>query len=291
MRHVYECHLRWADLDSLGHINNVVYVDYLQEARVSLMRAMLGERRDDLAEGVVVVRHEVTYLAPLGFRFEPVSIECWVTEMRAATFTMAYEVFHEQDDGTRTVYLRATTVLTPYVFALERPRRLSREEKAALAPYVEEPFGPRTSRIPPLERRAAHRFPLYVRFSDVDVYRHVNNVKYFEYLQEARVRQMAALTKGSGFAGLTFVTAQTDVDYRLPILLRHEPYDVWSAIIGVGNRSMTIESEIADDDQVLARARVTVVFFDAETQRSAEPPPQVRDLLRSAVATGHPAAG
>ena len=284
MRHVYECHLRWADLDSLGHINNVVYVDYLQEARVSLMRAMVGDRDDDLTEGVVVVRHEVSYRAPLGFRFEPVSIECWVTEVRAATFTMAYEVFHHRDDGTRTVYLRATSVLTPYVFAQERPRRLSAEEKSTLEHYLEPSFGPRTARIPPLERHTAHRFPLYVRFSDVDVYRHVNNVKYFEYLQEARVRQMAELTRGTDFARPAFVVAQTDVDYRLPILLRHDPYDVWSSIIAVGNRSMTIESEIADGDQVLSRGRVTVVFFDLATQRSTAPPAVLRDLLVAAAA-------
>ena len=271
--------MRWADLDSLGHINNVVYVDYLQEARVSLIRTLLGERRDDLAEGVVVVRHEVTYLAPLAFRFRPVSIECWVTEVRAATFTMAYEVFHEQPDGTRTVYLRATTVLTPYVFSAERPRRLTAEEKAALEPYVEESFGAATTRIPPLERAGAHRFPLHVRFSDVDVYRHVNNVKYFEYFQEARVRQMADLTRGTDFDRPAFVVAQTDVDYRRPILLREAPYDVWSAIIAVGTRSMTIESEIADGEQMLARARVTVVFFDPATQRSVMPSTELRDLL------------
>src|SRR5215467_663306 len=28
-RHIYYCPLRWADMDSLGHVNNVVYVDYL----------------------------------------------------------------------------------------------------------------------------------------------------------------------------------------------------------------------------------------------------------------------
>ncbi len=42
MRHVYRCPTRWADLDLLGHVNNVVYVDYLQEARVDLVRTMLG---------------------------------------------------------------------------------------------------------------------------------------------------------------------------------------------------------------------------------------------------------
>ena len=31
--------MRWADLDLLGHVNNVVYVDYLQEARVDMMRS------------------------------------------------------------------------------------------------------------------------------------------------------------------------------------------------------------------------------------------------------------
>ena len=59
-RHLYHCPLRWADMDQLGHVNNVTYVDYLQEARVDMLRvhppAPGGE---ELAEGVVVVRHEV----------------------------------------------------------------------------------------------------------------------------------------------------------------------------------------------------------------------------------------
>ena len=62
---------------------------------------------------------------------------CWVVRVRAASFTMAYEIFDEHDDGSRTVYLRATTVLTPFVFSHERPRRLSAEEREALAPAAE----------------------------------------------------------------------------------------------------------------------------------------------------------
>ena len=80
------CPLAWADLDLLGHVNNVTYVDYLQEARVDMFRTHAPDSRaDDLAEGVVVVRHEVTYVSPLTFSFEPVTIECWVTEVRAAS--------------------------------------------------------------------------------------------------------------------------------------------------------------------------------------------------------------
>ena len=226
--------MRWADLDLLGHVNNVTYVDYLQEARVDMLRSH-GRRAEgeELTEGVVVVRHEVTYLAPLLFRFRPVKIECWVTEIRAATFTMAYEIYHDDLDdpddaddagGGRRVYLRASTLLSPYVFANEMPRRLSEEEREALTVYLEPAERVRPARFE-VPRTDDGHYAVHVRFSDVDVYGHVNNVKYFEYLQEARIRWMAAVTRGLEVPPIHIVVAQTDVDYRRPILLRQEPYD------------------------------------------------------------------
>src|ERR1700755_1212714 len=72
--------MRWADMDLLGHVNNVVYVDYLQEARVDMLRTHgRAARTGDLAEGVVVVRQEVSYLAPVNFRCQSDA----VTRLRA----------------------------------------------------------------------------------------------------------------------------------------------------------------------------------------------------------------
>ena len=75
-----------------------------------------------------------------------------------------------------------------------------------------------------------HRYDCHVRFSDVDVYGHVNNVKYFEYFMEARILFTARLWRGLTDDGppVTMVTARSDVDYKLPILFRPEPYDAWS---------------------------------------------------------------
>jgi acyl-CoA thioester hydrolase len=274
--------MRWADLDQLGHVNNVVYVDYLQEARVDLLRAH-GRGPRALADGLVVVRHEVTYLKPLTFDFRPVSIECWVTDIKAATFTMAYEIFHETPspdgaDRERLVYARATTVLTPFVFAEERPRRITAEERTALEVHLEPDQRPRR-RTPPLPDPVTSTYPIHVRFSDVDVYGHVNNVKYFEYLQEARFAMVRDLVPLRRFS---VVVAQTDVDYVQPLLFRAEPYECRTSITRVGARSMTIESEIRDSDRVLARARVVVVFFDLAGGRSTEPDPEVRDVLVAA---------
>ena len=289
MRHVYECPMRWADMDLQGHVNNVVYVDYLQEARVDMLRVHAKrEATGELAEALVVVRHEVHYRAPLTYDFKPVSIECWVTNIRAASFTMAYEVFHEdpaQPEGRR-VYLRATTVLTPFIFESERPRRLSEGERAALTMYVEEsPPWADPARLGGESRRdKVGHYPVHVRFSDVDVYGHVNNVKYFEYFMEARILFTARLWKGLAEQGMPaqMVTARTDVDYKIPILFRPEPYDVWSWLTHVGERSMVIASEIIDGDRLLARARVAMVFVDPATSRPAAPPPEVRERLLAA---------
>jgi acyl-CoA thioester hydrolase len=141
VRHVYPCPLRWADMDSLGHVNNVTYVDYLQEARVDMFAIHApASGGEDLAEGVVVVRHEVEFLTPLVFRAEPVRVEAWITRIRAASFTMACEILDEMPDGSRAVYARALTVLTPFVFAEERPRRVRPEERAVLERFLEPGF-------------------------------------------------------------------------------------------------------------------------------------------------------
>jgi acyl-CoA thioester hydrolase len=277
--------MRWADLDQLGHVNNVVYVDYLQEARVDMLRAH-GRGTGALAEGLVVVRHEVTYLKPLTYDFRPVSIECWVTDIKAASFTMAYEIFHDAPstdgaDGDRTVHLRASTVLTPFVFAEERPRRITAEERETLEGHLEPDKQPRR-RTPPLPEEVTSSYPIHVRFSDVDVYGHVNNVKYFEYLQEARMSMLRELVPLRQF---NLVVAQTDVDYLQPLLFRAEPYECRTSITRVGTRSMTVECEIRDGDRVLARARVVVVFFDLAGRRSAEPDSEVHDVL---LAASHP---
>ena len=280
MRHVYRCPLRWADLDLLGHVNNVTYVDYLQEARVDMFRTHApASRADDLAEGVVVVRHEVTYVSSLTFRQQPISIECWVTELRGASFTMAYEVYDEDEHGERRVYLRARTLLTPYVFATERPRRLHADEREALGRLLEPAERSRPERAGEPVEVPGGLYPVHVRFSDVDVYGHVNNVKYFEYFQEARIHLLMAQEALGGGDGMHLVVAQTDVDYRRPILFRPEPYDCRTWLSRVGRTSAVFESVVLDGDEVLARARVVGVCIDSATGRPAPVPDAYRRAL------------
>jgi len=288
VRHTYECPVRWADMDMLQHVNNVTYVDYLQEARIDMfMSHPEFSGGEDLAEGVVVVRHELEFVAPLLFRSRSVMVDAWITEIRAGSFTMAYEVYDEAEGGAdRKVYLRASSVLAPFVFASERPRRISELERDVLARYLA-PAEPR-SPVPDVGS-GRHVYPLRVRWSDVDAYGHVNNVKYIEYFQEARIRYMMQLHEdGDAFGSI--VVARTDVDYRRPILFRLAPYEVHSWVSHVGRTSFVISAEIRDPEgeagRVLASSRVVVVGFDRETQRAATLTPDHRERLLAEVKAG-----
>ncbi|WP_316311239.1 acyl-CoA thioesterase, partial [Clavibacter michiganensis] len=89
-------------MDAYGHVNNVVFLRYLEEARIDF----LFRPEKDFKQGSVVARHEIDYKRQLVHRHHPVDIELWVTEIRAASFTLTYEV----KDGD-VVYVHASTVI------------------------------------------------------------------------------------------------------------------------------------------------------------------------------------
>ncbi|MGW1134510.1 acyl-CoA thioesterase [Streptomyces griseoluteus] len=129
MRHIYRCPLRWADMDAYGHVNNVVFLRYLEEARIDF----LFRPDKDFQQGSVVARHEIDYKRQLVHRHDPVDVELWITEIRAASFTITYEV-----KDADTVYVRASTVVVPFDFEAQRPRRITAEEREFLQEYRDE---------------------------------------------------------------------------------------------------------------------------------------------------------
>jgi len=132
-RHVHEFQVRFGDIDVLGHVNNCRYLTYLEDARVEMFR--LDPQRDGLEPflGLVVSRHEIDYLRPLLFGPYKKRVETWVTDLRAASFTLAYEV---RDDDR--VYVTARSVIVAYDVEKSRPRRLTDAELAFLQRYLQD---------------------------------------------------------------------------------------------------------------------------------------------------------
>ncbi|WP_170860969.1 acyl-CoA thioesterase [Trujillonella endophytica] len=135
MRHTVQVPMRWSDMDAYGHVNNVVFLQYFEMARVDLFfeRASL-EERTGLRRGTVVASHEIRYRLPVVYSARPLDVHIWVSGVRAAAFTCHYEVF----DGPR-LAVTGSTLLVPYDFDLGRPRRITPDEKEFLARWTDEP--------------------------------------------------------------------------------------------------------------------------------------------------------
>ena len=115
-------------MDAYGHVNNVAFLSYLEEARVDMLFVHARNHgAERLAEGVVI-RNEIDYRRPLAFRPDPIRIETWVTAIGNASFQLAYDV-RDQD----AIYATASTVLALQANSNAAPRRLVAQEKAVLA--------------------------------------------------------------------------------------------------------------------------------------------------------------
>jgi acyl-CoA thioester hydrolase len=133
MRHTFPCQVRWSDLDAFGHVNNVVFHTYLQEARVDfLFRHAASLGAGGMSEGVVIARQEIDHTAPLEFTSRPMWVETWVSHIGGASFTLDYEVRDED-----TVYARAKSICVAYELATKSARRLTEAERGMLANYLE----------------------------------------------------------------------------------------------------------------------------------------------------------
>ncbi|WP_369208383.1 acyl-CoA thioesterase [Streptomyces sp. PU-14G] len=137
MRHSYACPLRWSDMDAFGHVNNTVYLRYLEEARIDFL-ALAARVADPEAftGGTVVARHEIDYLRQLVHRADPVVVELWVVKLTAASVTFAYEIKDAAGGGGP--YVRARTVVVPYNIKEGYPRRLSPAERSFLEGYFDD---------------------------------------------------------------------------------------------------------------------------------------------------------
>jgi acyl-CoA thioester hydrolase len=122
-------------MDAFGHVNNVTFRTYMQEARTGMLFA--GEAAahiPDLIKGVVVSRHEIDYRRPLEWRPEPIEVDVWTAQVKPSSFVLRYEI---RDQLAGVVLAEALTVLVPFDLGAGRPRRVSPGERDFLSRYLE----------------------------------------------------------------------------------------------------------------------------------------------------------
>ena len=282
MRYIHRAPLRWSDLDAQGHINNSLFVDYLQEARTGFL--LSGPVPELLDTGVIVVSHSVEYLAAMEYSTEPAEISLGVCQLGGARFELDYQICHNGAPKAR-----ARTLLCPFDFEAQTPRRLTEAERAYFASHRVDAEPLRDLASPRLEGRG-YVTEVAVRWSDVDRYGHVNNVKFFDYVQQARIEMTTAVDPSMARAGAgaqasySWLVARQDLHYLAQLDHRLDPYQMMTAPVKLGRTSITLGAELRDGDALFARAATVLVCADS-AGNPTELPTETRHRLSQWLAT------
>lgn len=113
------------DLDELLHVNNVVYLKYLQEAAIAHWNTLATEEIRDSIRWIVR-KHEIEYLSSAGLG-DNLEITTWVNTAEGASSERAYEI---RNGGK--LLVKARTLWISVDPSSLKPKRISEEIKDIL---------------------------------------------------------------------------------------------------------------------------------------------------------------
>lgn len=125
-------------------------------------------------------------------------------------------------------------------------------------------------------------YELPMRWADMDALRHVNNVAYLRYIEQARIAMFydgAQRTGRRSVAG-SFVVARHEIDYLRPVVYHPEPLQLQSWVGRVRGASFVVHCEIFDGGQLAVRSTTTGVAVDPDAGR----PRRLDDIEREGLA-------
>lgn len=280
VRH-YEC-------DAYGHLNNAVYLQYMQEAAVNASAACGLDRQAYASMGRLwlIRASEVEYLsvARAGERLE---VNTWVAGYRRSMSRREYEIRRPADEtlvargGSDWVFLDAGT-LRPTTIPEQVRAALGENQGAAEANArirLEDPLEP-PARVFEIERG--------IEWRDIDEMQHLNNTAYLSYAEDCAMQLSDAY--GWPFqrwleAGVAFVASRNRIEYLRPAYL-HDRLVIRTWLFNVRRATATryYEFRRADDGEILARLQTDWVLINLETGRPTRFPPEFNDLLADNIA-------
>ena len=123
--------------------------------------------------------------------------------------------------------------------------------------------------------------PIQLRFSDVDMARHVHNAAYLQYFELGRMDLLRRfMEKDHDWVKTGLILARNEVDYRTPIHLADEVHiQTWCGKIGSKSFDLHYEVLNLDSGNKHAEGRSVMVCFDYSKQTSIPLPEAWRKAL------------
>jgi acyl-CoA thioester hydrolase len=122
---------RFGDLDPMGHVNNAVYLAWIESARIEFLRSLgLFDQPDPAGMAMILARVEVDFRSPVGFG-EEIEVGVRVARVGNKSFQLEYEL---HADGR--LAAEARTVLVAFDYDSREPTRVPEAWREALGEKV-----------------------------------------------------------------------------------------------------------------------------------------------------------
>ena len=118
--------VRFSDLDTMGHVNNAVYLSYFEYARIHYFRHLLGIDWDWNENGILLVKNIVEYKKPLLLNDQP-EIYIYLAAIGTKSFEFSYELKVNDE-----IYTTGSSVMVSFDSKKGRTTEISPEMRAAL---------------------------------------------------------------------------------------------------------------------------------------------------------------
>ncbi|MBI4839804.1 MAG: acyl-CoA thioesterase [candidate division NC10 bacterium] len=126
--------------------------------------------------------------------------------------------------------------------------------------------------------------PIRVRFCETDANRHVNQVSYFVYVEQARMDYFAHLDLTDAvhdpFSKVTLIAADLACEYKAPAFFG-QTIHAYALVARMGRSSLTMEYALVEaaGRRLVATAHGSLVYFDHEGGKSTPLTPAIREAI------------
>lgn len=112
MKHQIQIEVRFVDIDVMGHVNNAVYLNYFEQARMHFFRAAIGKEWDWINSGILLARNEIDYLSPTVLMDE-LQIETWCSRIGTKSLDFEYLAF-VMNNNDKIIRVKGKSILVCY---------------------------------------------------------------------------------------------------------------------------------------------------------------------------------
>jgi acyl-CoA thioester hydrolase len=127
----YRLDVRFRDCDPMGHVNNAVFLTYLEQTRLAHWRSLwgFGPQLPPGRPGVILARVECDYRRPATYG-ETLEVRLTIAGLGRSSFRYEYEIV----DGEGRTVLTAKTVQVMYDYTTGKPVPIPDDIRTLLSP-------------------------------------------------------------------------------------------------------------------------------------------------------------